>query len=167
MDSKKCLFEEPSHQQKTINLDVSFHGEEKPQQLQKFTAEKERKLFASADFFSHPSSFREKARSKLFYKFLCGVTAYRVARWFVYKPKIPFCVNFGGSCNKKIGIFYDHLVYLRPLETFWHILWSFGIFPPVLVCCSKKNLATLVATASCQGFGANLEAACKTCFKCN
>jgi hypothetical protein len=28
----------------------------------------------------------------------------------------------------------------------WYILWPFGIFSPVLVCCSKKNLATLVTT---------------------
>jgi hypothetical protein len=26
----------------------------------------------------------------------------------------------------------------------WYILWSFGIFLPILVCCTKKNLATLV-----------------------
>jgi hypothetical protein len=25
----------------------------------------------------------------------------------------------------------------------WYILWSFGIFLPVLVLCNKKNLATL------------------------
>jgi hypothetical protein len=24
-----------------------------------------------------------------------------VARWFVFKPKIPFWVNFGGSCYGK------------------------------------------------------------------
>jgi hypothetical protein len=27
----------------------------------------------------------------------------------------------------------------------WNILWSFGIFFPVLVCCTKENLATLTA----------------------
>jgi hypothetical protein len=26
----------------------------------------------------------------------------------------------------------------------WYILWSFGIFFPVLVCCTEKNLAALV-----------------------
>jgi hypothetical protein len=26
----------------------------------------------------------------------------------------------------------------------WCILWSYGIFSPLLVCCTKKNLATLV-----------------------
>jgi hypothetical protein len=37
-----------------------------------------------------------------------------------------------------IGVFYNHLVYFT---TIWYILWC--IFP-VLVCCTKKNLATLV-----------------------
>jgi hypothetical protein len=36
----------------------------------------------------------------------------RVARWFVFKPKIPKWLNFGGTCNGK----------------YWYILWSFGIF---------------------------------------
>jgi hypothetical protein len=36
----------------------------------------------------------------------------RVARWFVFKPKIPIWVNFGEPWNGKR----------------WHILWSFGIF---------------------------------------
>jgi hypothetical protein len=36
----------------------------------------------------------------------------RVARWFVFKPKIPIWVNFGGSCNEKS----------------WYILWPFGLF---------------------------------------
>jgi hypothetical protein len=26
----------------------------------------------------------------------------------------------------------------------WHKSWSFGIFFPVLVCCTEKNLATLI-----------------------
>jgi hypothetical protein len=34
----------------------------------------------------------------------------RVARWFVFKPKLKFWVNFGGSCN---GIC-------------WYILWTLG-----------------------------------------
>jgi hypothetical protein len=39
------------------------------------------------------------------------------------------------------GIFYRHLVYFIAI---WYILWLFCIFSPVLVCCSKKNLATLL-----------------------
>jgi hypothetical protein len=64
----------------------------------------------------------------------------RVARWFVLKPKIPIRVNFVGPCNGRC----------------WYILWLFGLscgyfvyllviwyIFPVLVCCTKENLATL------------------------
>jgi hypothetical protein len=47
-----------------------------------------------------------------------------------------------------VGIFYGHSVYFMAI---WYILWLFGIFygylvyfSPVLVCCTEKNLATLV-----------------------
>jgi hypothetical protein len=36
--------------------------------------------------------------------------------------------------------FYGQLVYIMSIG---YILWSFGINFPVLVCCTKKNLATL------------------------
>jgi hypothetical protein len=45
-----------------------------------------------------------------------------------------------------VGKFYGHLVYFASI---WYILWPFGIFYgylvlfPVLVCCTKNNLATL------------------------
>jgi hypothetical protein len=38
------------------------------------------------------------------------------------------------------GVFSGYLVYFMPI---WYILWSFGTFFHVLVCCTKKNLATL------------------------
>jgi hypothetical protein len=58
----------------------------------------------------------------------------RDARWFVFKPKIPIWVNFGGYCNEKSWSI------LQPLEI------SFGIHIvfPILVFCAKENLATLV-----------------------
>jgi hypothetical protein len=48
-----------------------------------------------------------------------------------------------------VGIFYVHLVHFTAL---WDILWPFrmcnvwpfGIYFPVLVSCTKKNLATLL-----------------------
>jgi hypothetical protein len=49
----------------------------------------------------------------------------RVARWFVFKPKIPIWLNFGGSCYGNLGIFYDHLVYFTAIV---NVLWPFGIF---------------------------------------
>jgi hypothetical protein len=48
-----------------------------------------------------------------------------VARWFVFKPKIPVWVNFGGCCDGRwnillpFGLFYGHLAYFT---TFWYIL---------------------------------------------
>jgi hypothetical protein len=36
----------------------------------------------------------------------------RDARWYIFKPKVPMFVNFGGPYNEKC----------------WYILWSFGIF---------------------------------------
>jgi hypothetical protein len=56
----------------------------------------------------------------------------------------------------QLGIFYDHLEYFMII---WNILWSSGtyilwyrgllyvcrfLYSPVLVCCTKKNLAALV-----------------------
>jgi hypothetical protein len=40
-----------------------------------------------------------------------------------------------------VGKLYGHLVYLKAI---WYILWLFGIFFYALVCCTKKDLATLV-----------------------
>jgi hypothetical protein len=72
-----------------------------------------------------------------------------VARRFVFKPKIPIWVNFGGCCDGSCwyityymvicsilwpsGLFYGFLVCFKVI---WYIL-------PVLVSCSKKNVATL------------------------
>jgi hypothetical protein len=56
----------------------------------------------------------------------------RVARWFVFKPKIPIWENFGGPWIGKcfyilwsFGICYG---YLRYFMTIWYILCSFGTF---------------------------------------
>jgi hypothetical protein len=73
-------------------------------------------------------------------------TGIRVARRFVFKPKIQIWVNFGWSCNGRswyilwtLGPFY---------EVFCYILWTLakvrGNFFPVWVFCTKKNLATLM-----------------------
>jgi hypothetical protein len=78
-----------------------------------------------------------------------GCVFARVARWHIFKPKILIWVYYGGSCNGRywyilwpFGIFYSHVVYFVDI---WCILWLFGIFCPVLVRCTKKNLATLVS----------------------
>jgi hypothetical protein len=63
----------------------------------------------------------------------------RVARWYIFKPKIPISVNFGRFWNGKnwytyfmpiwsifrpFDKFYAHLVYFSP---FWYIFTHFGI----------------------------------------
>jgi hypothetical protein len=78
------------------------------------------------------------------------LTLTRVARWYIFKPKIHIWLNFGGSSNARcwyilwpLGLFYGPLVYF---VTIWYILLLFGTFFPVLVCCTNKNLATLAQT---------------------
>jgi thiol-disulfide isomerase/thioredoxin len=78
--------------------------------------------------------------------------AIRVARWFVFKPKIPIWVNFGGPWNGKcryilwsFGIFYDQLVdYLA----IWQCCGNLVYFPLFWYIVKRKNLATL-ATNVC------------------
>jgi hypothetical protein len=74
-----------------------------------------------------------------------------VARWHIFKPKIPIWVNFGGSYNGRcwyisspFGSIFGHWVYLVAI---WYILWLSGILYPILVCFAEKNLATLRSNA--------------------
>jgi hypothetical protein len=49
-------------------------------------------------------------------------------------------------------LFYGKMVYSKAV---WYILWLFGIFFPVLECCIKKNLATLVGRMKKYYFDSN------------
>jgi hypothetical protein len=64
----------------------------------------------------------------------------RVARWYIFKPKIPIWVNFSASCKERCWPFYCHFVYFMAI---WYVFGSFWYIFPVLVCCAEKNLATL------------------------
>jgi hypothetical protein len=64
--------------------------------------------------------------------FYCHLV-YFIAIWYILLP-------FGIFCGD-LGIFYYHLVYFMAI---WYILRSFWYTFPVLVCCAKKNLATLI-----------------------
>jgi hypothetical protein len=71
--------------------------------------------------------------------------AARVARWFIFKPKIQIWANFGGPPNGKC--------WYRYFMTIWNILWllgiiydrslSFGTFFQFWHFWTNKNLATL------------------------
>jgi hypothetical protein len=69
-----------------------------------------------------------------------------------FQSKIQIWVNFGRPCNRRcwyclwpICIFYSQMVYFMAIR---YNLWSFGIFFPVWVCCTEKNLATLRRTTT-------------------
>jgi hypothetical protein len=65
----------------------------------------------------------------------------RVARWYIFKAKIPVWVNFLGSCNGRVGIFYGHLVYFTAV---WYISRPFGIFWPFgMICVNLAYFARL------------------------
>jgi hypothetical protein len=60
----------------------------------------------------------------------------RVARWFIFRPKIPILVYFCRPWNGRYGYVYGHF-------------GTFGIYFPTLVFLNKKNLATLERTRNC------------------
>jgi hypothetical protein len=69
-------------------------------------------------------------------------SAARVARWCIFKPKIPIWINFGGSYNERcwyilgpFGLFQGHLVYF---EAVLSTLWPFGIFFPFWYVAPRK-----------------------------
>jgi hypothetical protein len=78
----------------------------------------------------------------------------RAARWHIFKPK-KIGVNFGGPWNGKcryilwpFGIYYGHSVnsmaiYVEYLMPIWLFRDCLVYFPPVLVDCNTKDLATL------------------------
>jgi hypothetical protein len=66
-----------------------------------------------------------------------------VARWFIFEPKIPIWVNFGGPyIGQCLYILWPFGVFNGHLEYFMTICYIF----PVLVSCTKENLATLLAS---------------------
>jgi hypothetical protein len=74
----------------------------------------------------------------------------RVARWYIFKPKITIWVYFGGAWNGKVWYSLTKVLNLEYFTAVRYILWQFGIlcdrlvyFSPVLVCFAKKDLATL------------------------
>jgi hypothetical protein len=76
----------------------------------------------------------------------------RVAGW----TKNPISGKFSvGLVMEDVDMFYGHSIYIfygQLVCTYInsiairYILWSFGVYIPVLVFCTKKNLATLMST---------------------
>jgi hypothetical protein len=86
----------------------------------------------------------------------------RVARWHIFKPKIPIWVNFGGSCNVRyISILLVHSVYFTDI---WYILWPFGIFYGCLVYFSRFGMFFVANTFQIQPFHKGLATQAETRF---
>jgi hypothetical protein len=65
-------------------------------------------------------SFPQLVLAKAFFCLFFIQNPIRVARWYVFKPKIPIWVNIGGPWNGKVWYTYS--------VDIWNILWTFGIF---------------------------------------
>jgi hypothetical protein len=109
-------------------------------------------MSSCSNFRSQPETlhwFRELGWSQKSYVTIFGMNHCRVARWFIFKPKIPIWEHFGGSCKScyilwSFGIFNGHFVKFMAV---WYMyvpsLWSIGIFFAFWYVWTKKNLATL------------------------
>jgi hypothetical protein len=65
----------------------------------------------------------------------------RVAKWYIFRPKITAWSNFEGLGIENVGILFGRMINIMALWYDWGNLLY--IFP--LVCCTKQNLATLAA----------------------
>jgi hypothetical protein len=72
-----------------------------------------------------------------------NILAYFMTIWCIVRPHWKYFMAIW-YILWSFGIFCGHLVYF---EVIWYILGSFGIFFPVLVSCTKKNLATLIGSS--------------------
>jgi hypothetical protein len=101
--------------------------------------EKIKKWIRSLTWWLFSSGFRFWSKN-----FVLG----RVARWYIFKPKTPIWVNVWWVLQWEMLVYFTDLWYIvRPIGIFYaylYSLWSFGIWFPILICCTKKNLATLV-----------------------
>jgi hypothetical protein len=68
----------------------------------------------------------------------------RVARWHIFKPRIPIWVNFGGSYSgrcwyilRPFGLFCCHTVYFMAI---WYILWPFGVYFPTFLYATTRKI---------------------------
>jgi hypothetical protein len=84
----------------------------------------------------------------------CRCHCARVARWFVFKPKIQIWVNFVAPYidwkNVDAHVFYGHLEYFKDI---WENLMTIGYFCADLVnfgITSQQNLATLIRANRCE-----------------
>jgi hypothetical protein len=88
----------------------------------------------NAEANSWLSRLRPFIKTNTHWRPLSQTVVHRVARWFVFKPKIQIWVNFGELCNRRcwytlwtLGPFYGLLLYFMDI---WYSSLKFGIFFP-------------------------------------
>jgi hypothetical protein len=78
----------------------------------------------------------------------------RDARWYICKPNNPIWVNFLRLWIEHFGIFWSFSIFYDPVVhiLYCHLVYFVDIWYifPILVCCTEKNLATLLQDTSCQ-----------------
>jgi hypothetical protein len=89
------------------------------------------------DTLHKPISFKGAIKSSEMVLVIKFERPSRVARWYLFKPKVQIWVNLGGSCNwrwwyilRPFGLYYGHLAYITAI---WPILRPFGLFYSHLV----------------------------------
>jgi hypothetical protein len=93
--------------------------------LDRFAAGKKFRLEGNAPIYLQSSIFLQPQSlyfPNAFLSLLC-----KVARWYIFKPKIQIWVIFGGLCNERcwyilwiFDLFYSHSVHFMDI---WCILW--------------------------------------------
>jgi hypothetical protein len=62
-------------------------------------------------------------RSSFFLKFPENSPKSWFVRWYIFKPKIPIWVNFGGSCDGRCWYILWPLVYFTVSSVYFGVIW--------------------------------------------
>jgi hypothetical protein len=107
-------------------------------------------IFYNGDFVTRDSRIGPGMQSHYTVIVVTKTAMNSVARLYIFRQKIPNLVHLGRPRDDNFGVFHGHLEFLLP---FGNIVWPFRIFEAIsiyfflfLVCCTKKNLATLSTT---------------------
>jgi hypothetical protein len=118
------FFKKRIHSKTLVHLYLTLHR--KPPLIRFWNV----KFFAKV-FFSREKNLAIFSNSRFAYASRISVVGLsfeycrgaRVARWYIFKPKIPIWVNFGGPWNGKgwyiqwtFGVWCNHLVYLMSIS---------------------------------------------------
>jgi hypothetical protein len=106
-----------------------------------------RSVHFNAQKLDSPSAVLGVKRVLSFNHGVCTYIRKQGSQMVCFRTKNPTLGKFWRVLQRKILAYFMNIwSILRHYKYFmaiWYILWLFGIFSPVLVSCTKKNLATL------------------------